>query len=544
MKRFYLALFAIVALCVVAIGAHFGLSPVDAGGFLSACTDWALGFTGHLDGLSFADAPAVVAVGGALQALKQKRAKAIADARALLDGAGEDATTLSEEDGKRFNDLMAEADQIGARIAQEERVSAAQATLEQRSPVQTVHTDDPAPDVRNVEGVDKHWRRRSVRYLRALALQKEDAHRSAQLVSELLVEARSLPANQLQDEERTAATVIERSGLSERRQRVLRALVGVGEYRTLTTEANDAQGTDHLLPKPFLAEIFVLTEQYGVARQLFRVIPFSGPGNTLDLKQVTGKVLAYWVDQAELIPASDMTFNDGQLSLNKLAGITSMATEVDEDVAFNTVDITINAFAESISLKEDQAGFLGDGSSTYGGFTGVLNLASATVKNTAGTDVSGVVEDILRTVKTAIPRVRRQRAQWVMNETVMDTIRQIENSAGFRLFSESLAEGGAVNLLGYPVVFSDVYPAASAISGTDEPILSFGDHGRMLMAIKRGLRADVSREAILQNSGNDSIIYNAYQADGSLLRVTERVGFAAPAAVQPDIVVLKTKAGS
>ena len=477
-----------------------------------------------------------------LQELRALRAAKIDEARGVLDAA--DDGVLTDDAQAQWDTLMEEADGLRATIERQERQAEADAGLEQRTPARTVATgvvEEPvaAPAVTEDTGV--HWRRRVVRYFDALAMQKENGQRASQMLQTVAREARAMPERQVRDEEKEALEIVKRSGLSDARQANLRALLQIGEFRLLTSASGDAQGGDNLLPAPFLAEIFVLTEQYGVARDLFRVVPFSGPGNTMDLKNIVGRVIAYWVDQGELIPPSDIEFGPGQLSLNKLAGITSWTTEAQEDTAFNLIPIIQQDFAEAIAYKEDLAGLVGDGSATFGGFTGVMNLPGATVTNT--TTANGVVTEAkLRALKQSVSMSRRGSARWLMHESVMDSVRQLENGAGYRLFSENLTQEGSMTLLGYPVTFSEVLPAVSGITGNSKPIAAFGDFGRVLMGVKRGMTADISREAILQNSSTGDVIYNAYQADGALLRVTERIGFAVPSSVAGAIAVLKSVA--
>ena len=481
----------------------------------------------------------------AIQKLRQRRATKIDEARAILTTAETEERALTEDEKTQWETLVAEADALKGQIERQERQAALDAEIEARTPVKTLEDgtegEEGRPRVEVKEDKGVHWRRRVVRYFDALAMRKENEQRASAMLGTVVAETRALPEQQVRDEATEAEGIIKRSGLAEARQARIRALLGVGEFRLLTSAAGDTQGTDNLLPAPFLAEIFVLTEQYGVARDIFRVLPFSGPGNTMDLKNIIGRVIAYWVDQGELIPPSDMEFANDTLSLNKLAGITSWTTEAQEDTAFNLIPIIQQDFAEALALKEDQAGLLGDGSATYGGFTGVMNLAGATVVNTAA--ATGVVTEAkLRALKQSVTMSRRGNARWLMHESVMEEIRQLENGAGYRLFSENLTQSGAMMLLGYPVTFSEVLPASSGITGNSKPILAFGDFGRVLMGIKRGMTADVSREAILQNSSTGDIIYNAYQGDGALLRVTERIGFAVPQSVAGAIAVLKSLA--
>lgn len=57
-----LALVALLAVVVVAVGVHFGLTPEHLIADLSVCVDWLDGFTGHTDGLALAAAGAAPAL--------------------------------------------------------------------------------------------------------------------------------------------------------------------------------------------------------------------------------------------------------------------------------------------------------------------------------------------------------------------------------------------------------------------------------------------------------------------------------------------------
>jgi len=127
-----------------------------------------------------------------------------------------------------------------------------------------------------------------------------------------------------------------------------------------------------------------------------------------------------------------------------------------------------------------------------------------------------------------------------MHDTVYEEIKQLETSSGDRIFQEMIVGTGDDTLLGFPVETSQVYPNFDSV-GAGDPFISFGDHRTMLMGQRRGVTASQSREAVIQDS-NGNIVYNAYQADGALLKITERIGFAAPSAVQPNIVTINTAA--
>lgn len=98
-----------------------------------------------------------------------------------------------------------------------------------------------------------------------------------------------------------------------------------------------------------------------------------------------------------------------------------------------------------------------------------------------------------------------------------------------------------MSLLGYPVEILEAMPNTSGDVTTQTSFVWFCDTSRVLMGTARGLSVDTSREAVLSDSSG-AITFNAYQQDGELLRLSERVGFQCPTANQAGIAVLRTAA--
>lgn len=404
-----------------------------------------------------------------------------------------------------------------------------QFTDEERGNFDVQVGEDRAPD----------WMRRTVRYFNALVTKKEDEQRASEMLSDLAKTVRDMPDAQRREEEKEAASIIDGSALNKMKRHVLKTALDI-ESRLHTTDTGDTAKAGYLLPKPFLAEVFVIVEQYSQVRNLFRNIPMTS--NSLDLKNVSTKVIAYWASEGTNITSSDLVFAEGELSVDKLAGITSWSSELEEDMAISLLPIVQDLFGESIAEKEDTAGFLGDGSSSTGGFTGIANLSNAeeTTFSSGETDASTLDEDYLRAARNSLSEARQQGASWVMHRTMKDAIEQFENTAGNRIFQENLSGNGPDSLLGLPIVTSEVMPSYTG-AGADEPIILLGNYSRALMGMRRGLTADISREAVLQ-AANGDIAYNAFQADGALLRITERVGFKVPSAYEDAFAVVKTAA--
>jgi HK97 family phage major capsid protein len=63
--------------------------------------------------------------------LREKRAKLIADARAILDTASSDKRDVTAEEDARYTVIMTDVDKLGAQIAREERLAGLEAELRQ-----------------------------------------------------------------------------------------------------------------------------------------------------------------------------------------------------------------------------------------------------------------------------------------------------------------------------------------------------------------------------------------------------------------------------
>lgn len=353
-----------------------------------------------------------------------------------------------------------------------------------------------------------HWKTRLVRYFNALSHEGQ-GHReqAADEMATLVKQARSITDWQKAEEDKEAELVL--SDLSKTQQERLMSTLtdGAGQY---------------LLPKPFLAEVFYVVETNGVARQQFRAVPMIA--KTLDLKTVATKPVVYWVDEGSNITASDLVFGAGQLVTKKLALITSWSTELTEDEAIAHLPIYTELAGEAIGLKEDLAGFIGDGTAGYGSFTGLLNSATAGYTMAAGkTAHTDLDADMLYSCISQLTLAKRSGAKFFMHPDMLAIIEQLKDLQFNYIYRKPADTSTPGSIWGYPIVVTEAMPATA---GANTKFIVFGNPKWMLFGQRRGVTVDLSREAVLDSAG--TISYNSFQADGSLLRITERVGFKAP----------------
>jgi HK97 family phage major capsid protein len=368
----------------------------------------------------------------------------------------------------------------------------------------------PAAPTATLRDYVKPWQRRAIHLLHAKTYQacgnNDMASRWQQKYDD---EVRAMSQVQRDAEDAEAIEKIRASGLSEYQQ-----------IRLMSTISGTSTGA-YLVPAPLLAEVFILVEKWGVARRYFRSIPMTA--DSLKLDSLVTEATAYWVTQGNNITASDIVFGQGTLSVAKLAGISTWTSEVDEDSAVAYLPIFTASLARAIAKKEDLAGFIGDGTSTYGGFTGLLEASTNIVTmDTGKIAFTDAVADDYKALRDAVNIDFRMGAMWWLSPSTVSGLEGEKDKQGRYIYREPAA-GLPAMLWGYPIADSVGINALTKSTAAATKFAAFGNPSYMLMAVRRQLDLVVSREGVIDN-GTD-VLFNALQADGAIVRMTERIGF-------------------
>ena len=135
-----------------------------------------------------------------------------------------------------------------------------------------------------------------------------------------------------------------------------------------TESINSAGG--FLVPDEFESSLISLRERYGVFRRNARIVPMSSDTKRMPRRKTT--LTAYAVGEAAAGTESDQVFDQVNLVAQKFMVLTTASNELNEDAIVNLGDDIANEIAYAFALKEDECGFNGDGTSTYGGIVGVI----------------------------------------------------------------------------------------------------------------------------------------------------------------------------
>lgn len=263
------------------------------------------------------------------------------------------------------------------------------------------------------------------------------------------------------------------------------------EYRALSETVNIAGGA--LVPEEFLQAIIDLREKYGVFRRECDIVPMGRDIMTIPRK--AGSVTASFTDENASISESEPTFNQVTVTAKKLGILTRMSTELAEDATINMADWLARDMAWAFAKKEDQCGFIGDGSPTYGSIQGI------TPKIIDGTHTAGAVDAAsgidqffeitatdLTTVMAALPEYAVDNAKWYCSKVCFDLVfSRLAVTAGANTI-QSISGAFAPSFLGYPIVVSQVLPTTTG-DLSNVVMLLFGD---LRMAATLGDRRGIS----------------------------------------------------
>lgn len=155
---------------------------------------------------------------------------------------------------------------------------------------------------------------------------------------------------------------------------------GIG-FKTLT-EGNELSA-GILVPEVWEDAIWNLKEPRGVARQYANVVPMSGP--VQKKIKYTGGAQTFFIGEGVAPSESNLSYSVAALSAKKLGHLQYLTYELAEDSLVNAVDLITAEAAYALSDKEDQCMFGGDGTSTYGGVTGLRYAYQKLVEDAGGT---------------------------------------------------------------------------------------------------------------------------------------------------------------
>lgn len=291
------------------------------------------------------------------------------------------------------------------------------------------------------------------------------------------------------------------------------------EAKASSESSNISSG--FLVPDEFQNDLIDLREKFGVFRQNAKIVPMASDTRS-DPRRRSG-VTSYFVGEDQAGTQSTKNWDRVRLTAKKLMVLTKISNELNEDSVMNIGDDLAGEIAYNFAYTEDNCGFNGDGTSTYGGIVGgrtALRNVDATIANVLGLVVgsgtgygaaySFVLGDFNNVVATLPEYADDGNAKWYCSKFFWGSVMQkLATAAGGNRVAE--IEGGALrkSFLGYDVVISQVMPKVSAVN---QVACLFGD-------LRKAASLGDRRMTTISIS---DVALNSFEQDEIAIRGTER----------------------
>jgi len=229
----------------------------------------------------------------------------------------------------------------------------------------------------------------------------------------------------------------------------------------------------YLVPDQFNNTLINLREQFGIFRQNANVL--SMERDTLQVPRRISTLTANFVGEAAAASETQQNFDLVTLVAKKSVVLTQISGELAEDNVVNLADQIAGEMAYAQSKLEDQCGFTGDGTSSFGGIVGLNNaVGSAGTSTAAGTALTAITLAQVRAAMGLLPQYAdNANTKFYMHRTVFNSLcqRLAENAGGATVVE--IGDGAnKLRFLGYPVVLAQ---AMNSTTGNGSVMLHFGD---------------------------------------------------------------------
>ena len=264
-----------------------------------------------------------------------------------------------------------------------------------------------------------------------------------------------------------------------------------------------------LVPVEVAAVVLALLEQYGTIRREATSWPMNS--DQLAVPRIVAAWTPKWLGQNVQVTTSVAGFDALTLSARKLAAASAVSSELIEDAeAFGQA--VILGLAEAFMQAEDDAGFNGDGTSTYGGVNGLANSLGAAGKYTSasGHVTYGTLDHVdITGMMGLLPARALPNAKFYCSQTAFSTTFTRLSAAEWQRTRDHART--VPTYLGFPIVISQKLPLVTT-SLANKAMLFFGD---MKRAVAFGSRRELALRTITESS--------LTQLDQVFLMGTERV---------------------
>lgn len=277
---------------------------------------------------------------------------------------------------------------------------------------------------------------------------------------------------------------------------------GVTLARAASESVNTAGG--FIVPTILETAIIDLRERFGVFRRIARNWPMASDNHIIPVS-VSG-LTANPVGENEEISESQKVWADVELTARKWGILTKYSTELAEDAVIQLADDLVSEIARAYAEAEDNAGFNGDGTSTFHSIQGInIKLIDGThdasiVDGAAGIDTFVEIDNTdLTNMMGQLPEIPGIQPAWICSRLAWATVFSRLAAASGGNTIETIAGQPQMAYLGSPIIIAQKMPRV-ATSLAASIMLLYGDMNMAsLFGDRRGLTITVSMEVFFKD---------------------------------------------
>jgi HK97 family phage major capsid protein len=211
----------------------------------------------------------------------------------------------------------------------------------------------------------------------------------------------------------------------------------------------------------------------------------------------TGLASMVPVAETGTMTPADNSYNNVTLTAKKYGVLYQISRELMADSAINIADDVARSIAESQAIAEDNAYFIGDGTSTYANQSG-LTVALPSSAYLTGVSWGTLAVSDFTTAMGRVENVNPARLAFVCSRQFFAQVMlKVDKTANQFKELTMGGLGGDATFLGYPVFFSQVMPKAT---GSNVRSCYFGDFtGATMLGDRRQLEIQTSDQFYFNN---------------------------------------------
>lgn len=247
---------------------------------------------------------------------------------------------------------------------------------------------------------------------------------------------------------------------------------GFYDVKNTLSIGTDSEG-GFLVPDEYERRLIDALQEENFFRTLATVIQTSSGDRKIPI--VTGHGEASWMDEGGLYPDSDDSFGQISIGAYKLGTAIKVSDELLNDSVFDVESYIASEFARRIGTKEEEAFFVGDGTSKP---TGLFNSAQDGVTTAGAAITFDDVMDLYHSLRSPY----RSKAVWLLNDTTVKGLRKLKDGNGNYIWQPSVQVGQPDMILNRPYYTSNFIPDLTA----GNKVMAFGDMSYYWIADRQG----------------------------------------------------------